>query len=100
MTGLPSIRIRVFSGPMPRMSIWRLLPRWPLVEFPVRFTPGMVRMISATSRAGGFLRISSAVMVETPGACRFCSAAVITMVSSCAALLAVLSSAIAGIAAP
>jgi hypothetical protein len=30
---------------------------------------GMVRMISETSRAGGFLRISSAVMVDTPGAC-------------------------------
>ncbi|MGT9579777.1 TonB-dependent siderophore receptor, partial [Escherichia coli] len=29
--------------------------------------PGMVRMISDTSRATGFLRISSAVMVETPG---------------------------------
>ncbi|EHW24333.1 hypothetical protein ECDEC8C_0844 [Escherichia coli DEC8C] len=28
----------------------------------------MVRMISDTSRATGFLRISSAVMVETPGA--------------------------------
>ncbi len=87
MTGLPSIRIRVFSGPMPRISIWRLLPRWPLVELPVRLTPGMVRMISETSRAGGRLRISSAVMVETPGACRFCSAAVTTMVSSAALFL-------------
>ncbi len=46
-------QIRVFSGPMPRISIWRLLPRWPLVELPVRLTPGMVRMISRR-RAGAF----------------------------------------------
>ncbi|MNN60195.1 hypothetical protein D3C81_1753630 [compost metagenome] len=31
--------------------------------------------------------ISSAVMVETPGACRFCLAAVTTMVSSAASFL-------------
>jgi hypothetical protein len=35
-------------------------------------------------------------MVETPGACRFCSAAVMTMVSSCAGV----SAAIAGKAVP
>ncbi len=45
------------------------------------------------------LRISSAVMVGNPGACKFCSAAVITMVSSCCAE-AVLSSAMAGSATP
>ena len=67
---------------MPRISIWRLLPRWPLVELPVRLTPGMVRISSLMSRAGGRFLISSAVMVDTPGACRFCRAAVTTMVSS------------------
>ncbi len=82
VTGNPSIRIRVFSGPMPRISIWRLFPRWPLVELPVRLTPGMVRIISAISRAGGCFFISSAVMVDTPGACNVCSAAVTIMVSS------------------
>src|SRR5471032_459359 len=84
---IPSISTSVFSGPMPRISIWRLLPRWPLVELPVRLTPGMVRMSSLISRAGGRFLISSAVMVETPGACRFCWAAVTMMVSPSGALV-------------
>jgi hypothetical protein len=37
---------------MPRISIWRLLPRWPLVELPVRLTPGM--MISTHREREGF----------------------------------------------
>jgi hypothetical protein len=80
--GLPSIRIRVFSGPMPRRSIWRLLPRWPLVELPVRFTPGMARMISEMSLAGGRFAMSSALMTETPGACFSVSSAVPRTVTS------------------
>ncbi|MFT3961267.1 MAG: hypothetical protein QM701_07440 [Propionivibrio sp.] len=73
----------MFSGPMPRRSICRLLPRWPLGELPVRLTPGIVRMISEMSLAGGFLAMSSAVMVDTPGACfRVCSAVPSTTVSA------------------
>lgn len=66
LTGLPSTRIRVFSGPMPRMSICRLLPRWPLELLPVRLTPGMVRMITDQVVARRSLGVSSAVMMETP----------------------------------
>ncbi len=36
----------MFSGPMPRISIWRLLPRLPLALLPVKFTPGILRMMS------------------------------------------------------
>ncbi len=67
------------SGPMPRISIWRLLPRWPLVELPVRLTPHGADQFADVARRRAFL-ISSAVMVDTPGACRFCRAAVTTMV--------------------
>ncbi|MEX0634875.1 hypothetical protein M8494_35920 [Serratia ureilytica] len=56
------------------------MPRWPLVELPVRLTGhGADRFADVARRR--FL-ISSAVMVDTPGACRFCRAAVTTMVSS------------------
>ncbi len=41
VTGLPSTSTNVFSGPMPRISICRLLPRRPLVELPVRVYPGL-----------------------------------------------------------
>ena len=82
LTGLPSTRIRVFSGPMPRMSICRLLPRWPLELLPVRLTPGMVRMISERSFTGGRFLMSSAVMMDTPGACLSSCSAVPSTTSS------------------
>src|SRR5690606_2198349 len=42
---------------------------------PVRFTPGMVRISSDRSLAGGRFSISLAVMVDTPGACLTASSA-------------------------
>ncbi|QLH63856.1 hypothetical protein SYMBAF_14220 [Serratia symbiotica] len=47
----------------------------------------MVRINSLISRAGGRFLMSSAVMVETPGACKFCLAAATTMVSSARSFL-------------
>ncbi|VFT64061.1 Uncharacterised protein [Pseudomonas aeruginosa] len=72
----------MFSGPMPRMSICRLLPRWPLELLPVRLTPGMVRMISERSFTGGRFLMSSAVMMDTPGACLSSCSAVPSTTSS------------------
>lgn len=86
---LPSTRIRVFSGPMPRRSIWRLLPYWPEALLPVRLTPGMVRSSSAMSLAGGRLAMSSAVMVEVPNAWRaICEAVTCTVSISVASVSA------------
>ena len=86
---LPSTRIRVFSGPMPRRSIWRLLPYWPEALLPVRLTPGMVRNSSAMSLAGGRRAISSAVMVEVPSAWRaICEAVTCTVSISVASVSA------------
>lgn len=53
------------------------------MELSVRLTFGMVRMIFDISRVIGFLRILFAVMVETLGVCKFCSAAVTIIVSLC-----------------
>ncbi|CRE31070.1 Uncharacterised protein [Bordetella pertussis] len=66
----------MFSGPMPRMSTWRLLPRAPLALLPVRLTPGSRRIRSDRSLVGGRRAISSAVMTETPSDSLISSSAV------------------------
>ena len=69
VTGRPSIKISVFSGPMPRMSIWRLLPRSPEAVLPVKLTPGMVRTMSERSFTAGRCSKSCAVILDTPSDC-------------------------------
>ncbi|MNC34954.1 hypothetical protein D3C75_834180 [compost metagenome] len=66
----------MFSGPMPRRSICRLLPRAPLALLPVRLTPGSRRMMSDRSLAGGWRLMSSAVMIDVPRAWRASRSAV------------------------
>ena len=69
VAGRPSIKISVFSGPMPRKSIWRLLPRWPVAVLPVRLTPGMVRTSSEISFTTGCFSKSCAEIFDTPSDC-------------------------------
>ena len=69
MTGLPSTKINVFSGPIPRISIWRLFPRCPVDELPVKFTPGMVRNTSDISFVAERFSKSFAVTREEPSDC-------------------------------
>ena len=64
------------------MSIWRLLPRCPVAELPVRFTPGILRTISEMSLETGVRSRSVWLIFETPSDCLTCASAVTTILSS------------------
>ncbi len=73
LTGLPSIKISVFSGPCREYQsggYYHADHWWSYRQVNARHGTNDLRYIAGNR----VLRISSAVMVETPGACKFCSA--------------------------